>query len=83
MPGLPPGVEIVVISNNGPAIQRQVDTLQREAILGFIFAVVVVFVFLISRRPTLARGMLLSLRPTIVIGLSIPLSIFTGIVLMA
>lgn len=80
--GLPPGVEIVVISNNGPAIQRQVDTLQREAILGFIFAVVVVFAFLISRRPTLARGMLLSLRPTIVIGLSIPLSIFTGILLM-
>ena len=80
--GLPPGVEIVLISNDGPAIQRQVDTLQREAILGFIFAVVVVFAFLISRRPTLARGMLLSLRPTIVIGLSIPLSIFTGIVLM-
>ena len=80
--GLPPSVEIVLISNDGPAIQRQVDTLQREAILGFLFAVVVVFAFLISRRPTLARGMLLSLRPTIVIGLSIPLSIFTGIVLM-
>ena len=80
--GLPPGVEIVIISNNGPAIQRQVDTLQREAILGFIFAVVVVFAFLISPRPTVARGMLLSLRPTIVIGLSIPLSIFTGILLM-
>ena len=80
--GLPPDVEIVTISNDGPAIQAQVDSLQREAVLGFIFAVAVVFMFLLTLRPGLLRGVGLTLRPTLVIGLSIPLSIFTGILLM-
>ncbi len=80
--GLPPDVEIATISNNGPAIRRQIDTLQREAVLGFLFAIVVVFAFLVSPRPTIARGLLLSFRPTLVIGLSIPLSIFAGVLLM-
>lgn len=80
--GLPPDVEIVTISNDGPEIQAQVDSLQREAVLGFIFAVAVVFMFLLTLRPGLVKGVGLTLRPTLVIGLSIPLSIFTGILLM-
>lgn len=79
---LPPDVEIVIISDDGPEIQGQIDTLQREAVLGFLFAIVVVFAFLVNLRPTVARGVLLSLRPTLVISLSIPLSIFAGILLM-
>ena len=79
---LPPDVEIVTITNDGPEIQAQVDTLQREGILGFIFAVAVVFAFLMTLRPTLVRGVLLTIRPTLVIGMSIPLSVFTGILLM-
>ena len=80
--GLPPGIEITTIFNDGPQIQEQIDSLQREAIFGFMFAVVVVFIFLLTLRPTVAKGLRLTLRPTLVIALSIPLSIFTGILLM-
>jgi HAE1 family hydrophobic/amphiphilic exporter-1 len=80
--GLPSGIEFVTITNEGPEIQAQVDNLQREAILGFLFAVTVVFAFLITFRPSLWAGTLLTLRPTFVIGMSIPLSILTGILLM-
>ncbi len=80
---LPPDIEIVTIVNDGPEIKAQIDTLQREAIFGFLFAMGVVFVFLINTRPTVLRGLLLTLRPTAVIGLSIPLSVFTGILLLA
>ena len=79
---LPEDVRIATIFNDGPDIQSQIDTLQREALLGFLFAVVVVFAFLATRRPSIAKGLRLTLRPTLVIGLSIPLSIFTGILLM-
>lgn len=79
---LPPDVSIEVISNDGPAIQAQIDTLQREAMLGFVIAIAVVFVFLVTLRPTVLRGLSLTIRPTLVIGLSIPLSILTGVLLM-
>ncbi len=79
---LPPGVEIVIVSDQGPEIQEQIDTLLQEAIFGFLFAVGVVFIFMLSIRPTVIRGLLTTLRPTIVIALSIPLSIFSGILLM-
>ncbi len=80
---LPPGIEIVVISNDGPEIQAQIDTLEREAIIGLILAVTVVFAFFLTIRPTAIRGVLTTLRPTVVIGLSIPLSIFAGVLLMS
>ena len=79
---IPPGVEIVIVSDQGPEIQQQIDTLLQEALFGFLFAVGVVFIFMMSIRPTVVRGLLTTLRPTVVIGLSIPLSIFTGILLM-
>ncbi len=82
LPDLPPDVEIVTITNDGPEIQAQVDSLQREALLGFLFAVVVVFAFLINVRPGLLKGLTLTLRPTLVVGMSIPLSILSGILLM-
>ena len=80
---IPPGAEIVIVSDQGPEIQEQIDTLLREAIFGFIFAVAVVFAFMLTIRPTVVRGILTTLRPTLVIALSIPLSIFTGILLMS
>ena len=81
--GMPADVEIVVVTDQGPEIQEQIDSLIREGMFGFLFAVSVVFAFMLTIRPTLTRGLLNTLRPTIVIGLSIPLSVFTGILLMS
>ena len=50
---------------------------------GFLFAVSVVFAFMLTIRPTVFRGLVSTLRPTVVIALSIPLSVFTGILLMS
>ncbi len=80
---LPPSVEIVTISDQGPEIQGQINTLLSEAAYGFLFAVGVVFVFMLSFRPTAIRGMFNTLRPTAVIALTIPLSVLTGVLLMA
>ena len=80
--GLPADVEVIVVSDQGPEIQRQIDTLAKEAIFGFLFAVSVVFAFMFTIRPTVVRGFFNTLRPTVVIALSIPLSVLTGILLM-
>ncbi len=79
---IPPGVEIIIVSDQGPEIQEQIDTLLKEALYGFLFAVGVVFIFMLTIRPTVVRGILTTLRPTLVIALSIPLSVFTGVLLM-
>ncbi len=81
--GLPSDLEIVIVSNQGPSIQSQIDALLREAMFGFLFAVTVVFAFMVSFRPTILRGLFNTLRPTIVIAMSIPMSIFTGVLLMS
>ncbi len=81
--GLPSDVETVIVSDQGPSIQHQIDTLLREAMFGFLFAVTVVFAFMLTLKPTVPRGLLNTLRPTIVIAMSIPLSVFTGVLLMA
>ena len=80
--GLPADIEIIVVSNQGPEIQQQIDNLINEALFGFFFAVSVVFAFMLTIRPTIIRGLFTTLRPTVVIALSIPLSVFTGILLM-
>ena len=80
--GLPPDIELIVVSDQGPEIQAQINTLAREAIFGFFFAVSVVFAFMFTIRPTVVRGFFNTLRPTVVIALSIPLSVLTGILLM-
>ena len=79
---LPEGVEVVIVYNDGPQIQAQIDTLEREAVLGLTLASIVVFAFFLTVRPSVFRGVFRTLRPTLVIVLSIPLSIFTGVLLM-
>ena len=80
--GIPDDVNIIVVTDQGPDIQRQIDNLVREGTFGFLFAVSVVFAFMLTIRPTIVRGLFTTIRPTAVIGLSIPLSVFTGILLM-
>ena len=41
------------------------------------------FLFFLTIRPSVIMGVLRTLRPTVVIGLSIPLSIFMGVLLMS
>ena len=79
---LPPGVEFVIIQDDGPQVQEQIDTLLTEASFGFLFAVAVVFLFMLTLRPTAWKGLLTTVRPTLVIALVIPLSILTGVILM-
>jgi HAE1 family hydrophobic/amphiphilic exporter-1 len=80
--GLPPDVETITLTNDGPEIQARLSSLVQEGLLGLVFAVAMVFVFLINLRPTLVKGVMLTLRPTLIIGLSIPLSILTGILFL-
>ena len=67
---LPPTVEFVTVVDQAPQIRASVETLEREATLGALFAVAIMFVFL------------LSIRPTIVSSIAIPTSIFGGLLFM-
>lgn len=78
----PTDVEVFVLQNDGPEVERQLSNLLREGLLGFLFAMAAVFVFLINMKPTLIRGMKITLRPTAIIGISIPLSVLTGVLIM-
>ena len=80
---IPVGLEVVIVEDQGPEIQEQIDALLQEAGFGFLFAVTVVFIFMLTIRPTIMRGLFTTVRPTIVIALSIPLSVLTGVLLMA
>ena len=80
---LPPDVEVLELSNDGPQVRESLESLLREGTVGFLFAVAVVFIFLLNIRPSLMRGIALSLRPTAIIAISIPLSILTGVLLLS
>ena len=80
--GLPPDVEIATLSNDGPEVTRQLGSVQHDALIGLVLAIIVVFAFLLNLRPGLLRGAALTLRPTLIIGLTIPLSIFAGVLLL-
>ena len=67
---LPADIEFVVITNQAPGIQRNIDELTTEVILGAILAVVVIFSFL------------LSVRPTLVTSISIPVSVLAALIVM-
>jgi hydrophobic/amphiphilic exporter-1 (mainly G- bacteria), HAE1 family len=80
--GLPDDIQVLIMQNDGPEVERQLSNLVETGFLGFLFAVSVVFLFLVHARPSLLRGMAVTLRPTAIIGVSIPLSIMTGILVM-
>ncbi len=80
--GLPPDIEIVTLQNDGPEVEEQLTGLLREGFWGFVFAITTVFIFLLNFRPGLLKGPVVTLRPTAIIGVSIPLSIMTGVLIM-
>ncbi|MBM3941928.1 MAG: efflux RND transporter permease subunit [SAR202 cluster bacterium] len=81
--GLPPDIEIATLSNDGPEVTKQLGSVENDAVVGLILAVIVVFAFLVNFQPGVVQGALLTIRPTLIIGLSIPLSIFAGVLLLA
>ncbi len=82
IPGLPEDVRIVTLTNDGPEVRESLGSLLNEGLWGLVFAVSVVFLFLLNVRPTLLRGLSITIRPTLIIGLSIPLSILTAVIIM-
>ncbi len=67
---VPPGVRIQTIVNQAPQIQKGVSDLARDAAIGVLLAVLVVLLFLRSVRGTLVSGV------------SIPLSLLVGLMIM-
>ena len=80
---IPPNVEVLELANDGPRVRESLESLLREGTVGFLFAVATVFIFLLNVRPSLMRGVALSLRPTAIIAVSIPLSLLTGVLLLS
>lgn len=80
---LPPDVQVDVLYNDGPALEEQLANVVGQGGLGFMIAVVAIFLFLLQIRPTVIRGILHTLRPTLIIAISIPLSIMITVLVMA
>lgn len=62
--------EFIVIENQGPQIQASIDELTQKVLLGGVLAVAVMFAFL------------LSVRPTLVAAVAIPVSILAALIVM-
>ena len=80
---LPPDVRLRVLANEGPELEEQLSDVTGQGALGFAIAVLAIFLFLLQIRPSVIRGILNTLRPTAIIGISIPLSLMTTMVVMA
>ncbi|MEV6649842.1 efflux RND transporter permease subunit [Streptomyces sp. NPDC051219] len=64
------GAELTVVSDQGPAVSKSISSLTTEGMLGLVFAVVVILVFLAS------------LRSTLVTAVSIPLSVVLALIVL-
>ena len=69
-PAMPADVQFIELFNQAPGIEDSINELKQEVILGAILAVIVIFAFL------------LSVRPTLVTSTSIPVSILAALVVM-
>ena len=79
---LPPDVVVTVMYNQGPGLEEELNKVTNQGIQGFIFAIIAVFVFLLQIRPTLFSGIFNTLRPTVIIAVSIPLSVMVTMLVM-
>ena len=80
---LPAGVQVDILYNGGPELEEQLLNVVGQGGLGFVIAVIAIFLFLLQLRPTAIRGILNTLRPTAIIAISIPLSIMITMLIMA
>lgn len=64
------GAELAVVSDQGPAVAKSISGLTTEGLLGLVFAVIVILVFLGS------------LRSTLVTAVSIPLSVVLALIVL-
>ncbi|WP_320775131.1 efflux RND transporter permease subunit [Streptomyces sp. CRN 30] len=64
------GAEITVVSDQGPAVAKSIEGLTTEGMLGLVFAVLVILVFLTS------------IRSTLVTAVSIPLSVVLALIVL-
>ncbi|NSC21281.1 efflux RND transporter permease subunit [Streptomyces albus subsp. chlorinus] len=68
--GLGKGAQLTVVADQGPQVSESISSLTTEGMLGLVFAVVVILVFL------------LSLRSTLVTAVSIPLSVVLTLIVL-
>ena len=80
---LPPDVRVDVLYNDGPALEEQLTSVVGQGGLGFVIAVMAIFLFLLQLRPSAIKGILHTLRPTVIIALSIPMSVMITMLVMA
>jgi HAE1 family hydrophobic/amphiphilic exporter-1 len=64
------GAALTVVSDQGPAVSKSIDGLTTEGLLGLLFAVVIILIFLAS------------LRSTLVTAVSIPLSVVLTLIVL-
>lgn len=80
---LPPDVNLEVIYNDGPELEKQLSNVASQGVQGFGIAVLAIFLFLLQIRPTAIVGIMHTLRPTAIIAISIPMSIMITLLVMA
>ncbi len=80
---IPPDIDISVMESQAPRLEEELGKVVGQGIQGFAFAVLAVFLFLLQLRPRPFAGVVNTLRPTIIIALSIPLSVMITMLVMA
>ena len=80
---LPPDVNMALLENTGPELREQLNSVMTQGAQGFGIAVIAIFLFLLQIRPSAVRGILNTLRPTLIIAISIPLSVMVTMIVMA
>ena len=80
---IPPDIDIAVMDSQAPRLEEELGKVIGQGIQGFAFAVLAVFLFLLQLRPRPLAGIVNTLRPTIIIALSIPLSVMITMLVMA
>ncbi|MYC35218.1 MAG: efflux RND transporter permease subunit [Chloroflexi bacterium] len=80
---LPPDLDIAVMDSQAPRLEEELSKVIGQGVQGFAFAVIAVFVFLLQIRPAIFSGVINTIRPTVIIALSIPLSVMVTMLVMA